>query len=193
MLGASGDHSGMICRTWTAVTFASRSRASRPATAAASAAASDPSTPTTMCSNVFMTSPLPVGDRSPSPQGSRGPPTATRARRPRSAWPNGPPASTPGAQVERAWAEPAGAVAVALGVDPAAGLPPAEAARRLDLSGPNELVERARKPPWRLLAEQFGNTMIVVLLIAAAITAAVGDLKDTLVILAILVLNGLVG
>ncbi len=106
---------------------------------------------------------------------------------------SGPPASTPGAQVERAWAEPAGAVAVALGVDPAAGLPPAEAARRLDLSGPNELVERARKPPWRLLAEQFGNTMIVVLLIAAAITAAVGDLKDTLVILAILVLNGLVG
>jgi magnesium-transporting ATPase (P-type) len=57
----------------------------------------------------------------------------------------------------------------------ATGLPPEEAARRLDLSRPNELVERARKPPWRLLAEQFGNTMIVVLLVAAGITAAVGD------------------
>jgi P-type Ca2+ transporter type 2C len=35
--------------------------------------------------------------------------------------------------------------------------------------------------------------MIVVLLVAAGIAAALGDLKDTAVILAILVLNGLLG
>ena len=55
------------------------------------------------------------------------------------------------------------------------------------------LVERGRKPTWRLLAEQFANTMIVVLVAAAAVAAALGDLKDNVVILAILVLNGGLG
>jgi P-type Ca2+ transporter type 2C len=55
------------------------------------------------------------------------------------------------------------------------------------------LVEQGRKPTWRRLAEQFANTMIMVLLVAAGIAAALGDLKDTAVILAILVLNGLLG
>ena len=55
------------------------------------------------------------------------------------------------------------------------------------------LVELARKPTWRLLAEQFANTVIVVLLVAAGVAAALGDLKDTVVILAIVVLNGLLG
>ena len=55
------------------------------------------------------------------------------------------------------------------------------------------LVELTRKPTWRLLAEQFANTVIVVLLVAAGVAAALGDLKDTVVILAIVVLNGLLG
>ena len=48
-------------------------------------------------------------------------------------------------------------------------------------------------PAWRLLAEQFTNAMILVLLGAAAITAAIGDLKDTAIILVIVVLNGIIG
>ena len=48
-------------------------------------------------------------------------------------------------------------------------------------------------PAWRLLAEQFTNAMILVLLGAAAITAAIGDLKDTAIILMIVVLNGIIG
>jgi Ca2+-transporting ATPase len=94
---------------------------------------------------------------------------------------------------ERPWALPAGRVAVDLGADPVAGLPEAEAAGRLAQFGENVLVEQGRKPTWRRLAEQFANTMIVVLLVAAGIAAALGDLKDTAVILAILVLNGLLG
>ncbi|HEX6675940.1 MAG TPA: cation-translocating P-type ATPase [Actinomycetes bacterium] len=93
----------------------------------------------------------------------------------------------------RPWALKAEEVAGALGVDAAGGLSDAEAALRLQRYGPNELVERARKPAWRLLAEQFANTMIVILLLAAVVTLVVGDLKDTLVILAIVVLNGLIG
>ena len=94
---------------------------------------------------------------------------------------------------ERPWALPAGRVAADLGADPVAGLPEAEAASRLAQFGENVLVEQGRKPTWRRLAEQFANTMIVVLLVAAGIAAALGDLKDTAVILAILVLNGLLG
>jgi P-type Ca2+ transporter type 2C len=97
------------------------------------------------------------------------------------------------AGVARAWAVEAADVADALGVDLAAGLAGEEAARRLDRYGPNELVEQSRKPAWRVLAEQFANTMIVILMVAAAITVVVGDLKDTAVILAIVVLNALIG
>src|SRR6266542_2101866 len=93
----------------------------------------------------------------------------------------------------RPWALKAEEVAGALGVDAATGLSGEEVAGRLRCFGPNELVERARKPAWRLLAEQFANTMIVILLLAAVVTVLVGDLKDTLVILAIVVLNGLIG
>jgi Ca2+-transporting ATPase len=96
-------------------------------------------------------------------------------------------------RAELPWAVPAEAVAAALATDPAVGLTAAEATDRLERVGPNELVERARKPAWRLLAEQFANTMILVLVAAAAITAVIGDLKDTVVILAIVVLNAIVG
>jgi Ca2+-transporting ATPase len=94
---------------------------------------------------------------------------------------------------ERPWTLPAGRVAADLGADPVAGLPEAEAAGRLAQFGENVLVEQGRKPTWRRLAKQFANTMIVVLLVAAGMAAALGDLKDTAVILAILVLNGLLG
>ena len=84
-------------------------------------------------------------------------------------------------------------VAASLATDPALGLTVTDAADRLARFGPNELVERGRKPAWRLFAEQFTNTMIVVLMIAALVTALIGDLKDTVVIMAIVVLNGVIG
>jgi Ca2+-transporting ATPase len=84
-------------------------------------------------------------------------------------------------------------VAGSLGTDPVAGLTLEEARSRLERYGPNELRARALKPTWRLLLDQFTNAMILVLIGAAAITAAIGDLKDTVVILAIVALNGIVG
>ena len=97
------------------------------------------------------------------------------------------------AAVSRPWALDGAAVATALETDPERGLTAAEAADRLVRYGRNELVEQGRKPPWRLLLEQFTNAMIIVLLVAAVITALLGDLKDTVVILAIVILNGIVG
>ncbi len=91
------------------------------------------------------------------------------------------------------WAANVPEVVAALGSDGARGLDPDEARRRLFAVGPNELAERAAKSAWRLLAEQFTNAMILVLLGAAAITAAIGDLKDTALILVIVALNGIIG
>ena len=96
-------------------------------------------------------------------------------------------------RVPNPWAVDAPEVVAALGSDTDRGLDPDEARHRLIAHGPNELEERAGKPAWRLLAEQFTNAMILVLLGAAAITAAIGDVKDTAIILAIVALNGIIG
>ena len=97
------------------------------------------------------------------------------------------------APVERPWQLETARVASELGVDPAIGLTAAEAAARLARYGPNELLEGPRKPAWRLFLEQFTNAMIVVLLAAAVVTTLIGDLKDTAVILAIVIINGVIG
>lgn len=80
-----------------------------------------------------------------------------------------------------------------LGVDPARGLADAEAARRFAEHGPNQLIERGRKSPWRILWEQFTATMVVILIIAAVISAALGEFIDAGAILAIIILNAILG
>jgi Ca2+-transporting ATPase len=93
----------------------------------------------------------------------------------------------------RPWVVESEAVVQALDTDVAQGLSSAEAAARLEAFGPNELTERTRRPAWVLFAQQFTNTMILVLTAAAVVTALIGDLKDTFVIGAIVALNGVVG
>lgn len=73
------------------------------------------------------------------------------------------------------------------------GLTEAEAARRLDEQGPNELVERGVRSPWAIAWEQFTATMVVILIVAAVVSAVLGDFKDAVAILAIVVLNGVLG
>ena len=80
-----------------------------------------------------------------------------------------------------------------LSSDPKTGLSQEEAARRIEKYGPNELRERGMKSPWRILFEQFSETMVVILIISAIISGLLGDLKDTIAILAIVNLNALLG
>jgi Ca2+-transporting ATPase len=87
------------------------------------------------------------------------------------------------------WELPADEVAARLGSDPHTGLTPDQAARRLRADGPNQLQAAKTRPAWRLFAAQFANTVIMVLLAAAVVTAVVGDLKDTVVIAAVVLLN----
>jgi Ca2+-transporting ATPase len=80
-----------------------------------------------------------------------------------------------------------------LEVAPEHGLSAAEAAGRLARYGPNELVERGRRSPWRIFFEQLTGTLVLILIVAAVVSAIVGDIKDAVAILAIVVLNAILG
>jgi len=84
-------------------------------------------------------------------------------------------------------------VVQSLETDEAAGLSTEEAARRLQQYGPNELVERGMKSRWRILWEQFTGVMVIVLLVAALISFLLQEYTDTIVIMAIVVLNAVLG
>ncbi len=80
-----------------------------------------------------------------------------------------------------------------LNSDAEAGLSSAEARRRLAEHGPNELVERGLRSPWRILWEQLTGLMVVILIVAAVVSGVLGDWKDAIAILAIVVLNAVLG
>jgi Ca2+-transporting ATPase len=73
------------------------------------------------------------------------------------------------------------------------GLTGASAHERLSQYGPNELAERGGKSIWRTLWEQLTATLVLVLIVAAILSAALGDFTDAIAILAIVVLNTLLG
>ncbi|MDP1655749.1 MAG: cation-translocating P-type ATPase [Hylemonella sp.] len=79
------------------------------------------------------------------------------------------------------------------GVDPAHGLHEAEAGRRRADHGPNVLAQSKTRGPLALLADQFRDFMILVLVAAALISGFLGDWIDTLAILVIVLLNAVIG
>ncbi len=80
-----------------------------------------------------------------------------------------------------------------LGVRAEFGLTPSEAARRLQEHGRNELVERGSRSAWLILFEQFTSYLVVVLIVAAAVSALLGDYEDSIAIAAIVALNAALG
>lgn len=84
-------------------------------------------------------------------------------------------------------------VAETLKTDSAAGLSSDDAAARLAEHGPNELVETAARGPWQILWEQLREPMVIMLVVAAAVSMGLGEYKDAGVILAIVVLNAILG
>lgn len=73
------------------------------------------------------------------------------------------------------------------------GLSTDEVHRRVAETGPNEIAESGAKSPLLILWEQVSATMVLILLAAAAVAGVVGDLKDAVVILAIVVLFAALG
>ncbi|NOX20205.1 MAG: calcium-translocating P-type ATPase, PMCA-type [Nitrospirae bacterium] len=73
------------------------------------------------------------------------------------------------------------------------GLSTEEAKARLNTYGPNELIKKKKKGPIRMFFDQFKDFMIVVLIAAAVLSGIIGDLKDTIAIAVILLLNAVLG
>ena len=80
-----------------------------------------------------------------------------------------------------------------LGVDLQSGLSSAEVLESRERSGPNELLSEPKRPWWLRLVDQFRSVLILLLLVAALISAAVGDLKDPIVIGVVVIINAILG
>ncbi len=84
-------------------------------------------------------------------------------------------------------------VVASLKTDPGPGLSQQAAEERLRRLGPNELTECAPPGFLALPRDQFTNYLVVILLIAAAISLLLGEYVDSVAILCIVVLNAVVG
>ena len=73
------------------------------------------------------------------------------------------------------------------------GLTEAEARRRLVRYGPNQLAEAPPPPFWQKLWDQFNNFVVWLLIVAAIISAALGDWVEAAAIMAIVILNAILG
>ena len=87
---------------------------------------------------------------------------------------------------------PVAEVAAQLATSPV-GLDAATARQRLAQHGPNRLADARQKTIWQLLLHQLADVMILVLLAAAGVSVLIGEAKSAYVIMAIVLLNGVIG
>ncbi len=73
------------------------------------------------------------------------------------------------------------------------GLTSEEAARRLSEFGPNQLTAAAPISPWSILFDQFKNVLVIILLIATALSAALGHGVESIAITVIVLFAVLLG
>ncbi len=73
------------------------------------------------------------------------------------------------------------------------GLTSAEVERRLAEHGPNVLTRQRGPSAWQVVARQFTSPLIYALLASAVVAFALGDVPDGTVVLAVVVLNALIG
>jgi magnesium-transporting ATPase (P-type) len=73
------------------------------------------------------------------------------------------------------------------------GLDRAEAESRLERYGPNEIESEAETPWWKLLLHQFRDPLIYILLVAAAVMVVLEHYTDFGVIMAVVLLNAVIG
>ncbi len=73
------------------------------------------------------------------------------------------------------------------------GLSEKEVMLRQQKYGPNELIDRGTKSPWKIILEQLTETMVVILIVSAIIMLFLQEYKDAIVILIIVLLNSALG
>ncbi len=81
----------------------------------------------------------------------------------------------------------------ALDVDPARGLDERAVERRREEHGPNQLRRAKRRSWWQVLVEQLKSVVMVLLGAAAVLAFSLGHLTEAVAILAVLVVNALIG
>ncbi len=75
----------------------------------------------------------------------------------------------------------------------AGGLSTAEATRMMGQHGPNTIASAQQISPLRIFLRQFRSLLILILFVAAALAAALGETIDAIAILTIVVVNGVLG
>ena len=73
------------------------------------------------------------------------------------------------------------------------GLSDQQAAQRREQFGPNKLSEGKKKSTLQIFAEQFKDLLVIILIIAAVISALSENVESTIVIFAVLILNAILG
>ncbi|MCI5535674.1 MAG: cation-translocating P-type ATPase [Clostridiales bacterium] len=68
-----------------------------------------------------------------------------------------------------------------------------QAAANREKYGPNELADGKKKSMLRIFLEQFRDFLVIILIIAAAISGVLGDLESTAVILIVITINAILG
>ena len=94
---------------------------------------------------------------------------------------------------QESWATSLPGLVRELATDPQRGLSPEEAARRLVAEGPNELQRGAEVAALAILAQQFRSLVVWLLIAAALVSMALGEVVDGAAILAIVLLNAGLG
>src|SRR5690606_26679605 len=91
-------------------------------------------------------------------------------------------------------------VVAALDSDAERGLSAADARARLEAHGSNELAAEPPVPPWRRMLTQFQDTLVILLLVATAVSAGLWVFErettlpyEAIAIFAIVLLNALMG
>ena len=80
-----------------------------------------------------------------------------------------------------------------LGANEQQGLTNKAAQEKLAQVGPNALVEGKKKSVVEVFLEQFKDLMVIILIVAAVISAFTGNLESTAVIIVVLILNAILG
>ncbi|MDO5408460.1 MAG: cation-translocating P-type ATPase [Eubacteriales bacterium] len=73
------------------------------------------------------------------------------------------------------------------------GLPAVQAEELLEKCGENVLEEGERKKAWQVFLEQFQDLLVIILIVAAVISMASGQVESTVVIFAVILLNAVLG
>ena len=84
-------------------------------------------------------------------------------------------------------------IAADLRVEKSKGLSEDEALTRLEKYGPNQLMEEAQKSFLKKIMGQFSDFLILILIAAALVSIFVGETKDAFVIMAIVLINAMLG